>query len=257
MKTRPTNNWTLFASLLAVLVLTFQAVPASAGGDTQQLSKKFKNQTGKIADNFEASVTGGVISSATSNRPGLTASGQGTKNVKFSGNNLSIDEGAVITFTFEFTGTHGQDDMTAYWTKGPDRISGNLLSHGQYLGTDGLHSYLDFHNPSQVDDLYLTGLGYSVQPSFDLFSQDASTLSYTPLNSLTIAPNTTDSIPIGTLPSGSVVVTEGVEQFGTSDATTFYFVNTTLTPEPSSLFLLGSGMLGAGGVLRRRLFTRS
>lgn len=257
MKTHATNNRSLFAALLAVLVLTFQAVPASAGGDTQQLSKKFKNETGKIADNFEASVTGGVISSAASNRQGLSASGQGTKNVKFSGNNLSIDNGAVITFTFEFTGTHGQDDMTAYWTKGPDRISGNLLSHGQYIGTDGLHSYLDFHNPSQVDDLYLTGLGYSVQPSFDLFSQDPSTLSYTPLNPLTIAPNATDSVLVGTLPPGSVVVSEGVEQFGASDAATFYFVNTTVTPEPSSLVLLGSGVLGAATLLRKRLLPRT
>lgn len=257
MKTHNRNNWSPFVALLAVFVLTIQVVPAFADGDTQQLSKKFKNETGKIADNFEASVTGGVISKATSNRQGLTASGQGTKNVKFAGNNLSIDNGAVITFTFEFTGTHGQDDMTAYWTKGPDRISGNLLSHGQYLGTDGLHSYLEFHNPSQVDDLYLTGLGYSVQPSFDLFSQNPSTLTYTLLSPLTIAPNATDSVLLGTLPHGSVVVSEGVEQFGNSDAATFYFVNTTATPEPSSLFLLGSGVLGTGTLLRKRLLTRT
>ena len=203
MKSHSINISKLCAAVFMILAFAVQAMPAFAGGETQQLSKKFKNNTGKIADNFEAGVTHGSITKATSNRQGLSASGQGTKNVKFQGNNLSIDAGAEITFTFEFTDTRGQDDMTAYWTKGPDRISGNLLSHGQYVGTDSLHSYLDFHNPSSIDTLYLSDVGLSFQSSFDLFTQDPSTLSYTAPFSISIAPDSTYSFPIGTLSPGS------------------------------------------------------
>ncbi len=257
MKSHSINISKLCAAVFMILAFAVQAMPAFAGGETQQLSKKFKNNTGKIADNFEAGVTHGSITKATSNRQGLSASGQGTKNVKFQGNNLSIDAGAEITFTFEFTDTRGQDDMTAYWTKGPDRISGNLLSHGQYVGTDSLHSYLDFHNPSSIDTLYLSDVGLSFQSSFDLFTQDPSTLSYTAPFSISIAPDSTYSFPIGTLSPGSVVVTQGLEQFGSSDVSSFYFVNSTVTPEPSSLVLLGSGVLGLSSTLRRRLLARS
>ena len=251
MKTHGTASLASFACILA-LVLSVAVQPAMAGGETQQLKKKIKNETDKTADNFEVSVTGGVISKAQSDRPGFTATGQGTKNVTFKGDGLSIDRNSLTTFTFEFSNTPGEADITAYWTKGPDKISGNLFSGGE---GPGIHSMM-FFNPSPTDTLYLNDIGFSFQPSFDLFAQDPSSLSYTSPTSFSIAPLQTVNISLGALTPGTVVVTDGTEQFGSSYVSEFYRVTPVPSPEPSCLLLLGSGTLGLGGFFRKRLLPR-
>jgi hypothetical protein len=252
MKTHSTTTLATFVCILA-LVLPAMVQPAMAGGEAQQLKKKIKNDTGQTADNFEASVTGGVISKAGSDRPGFTATGEGTKKVTFKGDGLSIDKNSVTTFTFEFSNTPGEADFSAYWTKGNAKISGNLFSGGE---GPGVHSMI-FYNPSPTDTLYLADIGFSFQPSFDLFTQDPSSLSYTSPTSFSIAPLETVDISLGTLTPGTVVVTDGTEQFGSAYVSQFYRVTPIPSPEPGSLLLLGSGILGLSGFLRKRLLTRS
>ena len=53
---------------------------------------------------------------------------------------------------------------------------------------------------------------------------------------------------VGTIPS------EAFTLLGTSSSTTTTTTTTTSTPEPSSIMLFGSGILGLAGVLRRKLF---
>jgi hypothetical protein len=53
---------------------------------------------------------------------------------------------------------------------------------------------------------------------------------------------------VGTIPSESFTV------LGTQSTTTTSTTTTGTTPEPSSILLLGSGILGLAGVLRRKLF---
>jgi hypothetical protein len=54
---------------------------------------------------------------------------------------------------------------------------------------------------------------------------------------------------VGTIPSESFTVL-GYENTTTSTSTT----TTGTTPEPSSIMLFGSGILGLAGMLRRKLF---
>jgi len=53
---------------------------------------------------------------------------------------------------------------------------------------------------------------------------------------------------VGTIPSESFTV------LGSESTTTSSTSTTSTVPEPSSILLLGSGLLGLGGVLRRKLF---
>ena len=53
---------------------------------------------------------------------------------------------------------------------------------------------------------------------------------------------------VGTIPSESFTV------LGTNTSTTTTTTTTGTVPEPSSIMLFGSGILGLAGVLRRKLF---
>ena len=62
-------------------------------------------------------------------------------------------------------------------------------------------------------------------------------------------PSSASENTVGTIPSESFTVL-GSEQSSTTSSTT----TTGTTPEPSSIMLFGSGVLGLAGVLRRKLF---
>jgi len=62
-------------------------------------------------------------------------------------------------------------------------------------------------------------------------------------------PSSASENSVGTIPSESFTI------LGTENSTTTTTTTTTgTTPEPSSILLLGSGMLGLAGILRRKLF---
>jgi len=63
-------------------------------------------------------------------------------------------------------------------------------------------------------------------------------------------PSSASENSVGTIPSESFTVVGGTSTTTTTTTTT----TTATTPEPSSIMLFGSGILGLAGVLRRKLF---
>jgi PEP-CTERM motif-containing protein len=106
------------------------------------------------------------------------------------------------------------------------------------------YGYNVCNEASQALDINLAATG-----TYWLNIQNASVASGDPVywdeNS---GPSSASENTVGTIPSESFTV------LGTQSTTTTSTTTTGTTPEPSSILLLGSGILGLAGVLRRKLF---
>jgi hypothetical protein len=198
-----------------------------------------------VADNFEASIGDGKIVSAKSDVAGFTATGQGSKAVKFKTENV-IPSVRQVTFTFKFEDYSGES-FTAYWTYGDQKIGNNVLTMSQSLFDDGYA----FANLDTVP-LLITDLQFAVNVgSFDIDTSDPSTLSFGPSTSLSIAPGSVGESPLGSFDLSELVVARGTIQFG--DGTPFNFLAVSAVPEPSSAAHFGIALLLlAAGISRKR-----
>ena len=125
----------------------------------------------------------------------------------------------------------------------------------QWLGFAGGTATFTFTNPTEYFGFWLTGLQtfFTSGETVSYNGADGQTLNI-PINvnggaqyfAFTDAGNPFTSVTINNLPTAN-----GTDAWGIDDVS--YNAGSTSTPEPSTLVLLGSGVLGMAGLIRRKL----
>ncbi len=208
---------TRIASLsLLALCLTLAAVPAMA-------QTVYSN--GPINGNTDAwTVNFGFIVSDTFNvtNNNTTITGGSFGMWLFSGDTLTSAELSI---------TSGENSGTSYFDQTVNFTQGACTAN-QY-GYNVCQENTSFSGPTLNAGSYWLNLQNASVPSGDPVYWDENS-----------GPSTASENSIGSIPSEAFTV------LGSSTTTS----STTSVPEPSSILLLGSGILGLAGVLRRKLF---
>jgi hypothetical protein len=178
------------------------------------------------------------------------------------GDAWTIDFGFIVSDTFNVASngtTITGFDFGAHLFPGDTLTSAELsITSGENGGT----SYFDQTVSFTASGCMTNGFGFNVCTESSSFSgptlnagifwvnlQNASIPDGDPVywdeNS---GPSSASENTIGSIPSEAFTV------LGTSSTTTSTTSTTTSVPEPSSILLLGSGVLGLAGMVRRRLF---
>lgn len=207
------------ASLL-VLCLTLAALPAMAG--TIYSNGNTNGNTDAWTINF------GFIVSDTFNvgSGGATITGANFAMWLFPGDTLTSAELSI---------TSGENSGTSYFNQTVSFTQSGCVTNN--YGYNICQEATSFTGVPLNSGTYWLNLQNASVPSGDPVYWDENS-----------GPSSASENSVGTIPSESFTV------LGTSTTTTTTTTTTGTTPEPSSILLLGSGMLGLAGMLRRRLF---
>jgi|SRR5208283_2645384 len=142
----------------------------------------------------------------------------------------------------------------AVWLFPGDGVSGASVQWGLGSSAFGSDIGAGLSTPSLVTDFGLNQFGFDVQEwNFDIFGTNLPSTAWLTLLNISVpsgdpvywdensGPSMAQESSVGTIPS---------ESFDINGTTT----TSSTVPEPSSIMLFGSGILGLAGVLRRKLF---
>ena len=208
------------AALVAFAILSLAAIPALA-------QTVYSN--GPINGNIDAwTVNFGFIVSDTFNvvNNGTTVTGFDFGARLFPGDRLTSAELSI---------TSGENGGTSYFDQTVNFVQSNCMSneYGYNVCTESSA----FSGPTLNAGTFWVNLQNASVPSGDPVFWDEND-----------GPSSASENAIGSIPSEAFTV------LGTSSTTTSTTSTTTSVPEPSSILLLGSGILGLAGLLRRKLF---
>lgn len=208
------------AALVAVGILALAAVPALA-------QTVYSN--GPINGNGDAwTVNFGFIVSDTFNvvNNGTTVTGFDFGVHLFPGDTLTSAELSI---------TSGENGGTTYFDQTVNFVQSNCMVNG--FGFNVCTESSTFSGPTLNAGTFWVNLQNASEPSGDPAYWDENS-----------GPSMASENTIGSIPSEAFTI------LGTSSSATSTTSTTTSVPEPSSILLLGSGILGLAGLLRRKLF---
>ncbi len=210
-----------FASLsLLALCLTLAAVPAAAQTVYNNGPINGNVDAWLIYEDFIVSDTFNVVN----NNTAITGANFGLW--LFPGDTLTSAE---LSITSSENGGTSYFDQTVSFTQG--------MCHGNERGFDVCHENTSFSGPTLNAGTYWLNLDNASVPNGDPVYWDENS-----------GPSSASDNFVGTIPSEAFTV------LGTQSSTTSTSTTTTgTTPEPSSIILFGSGVLGLAGMLRRKL----
>lgn len=205
------------AALIALAILSLAAVPAVA-------QTVYSN--GPINGNGDAwTVNFGFIVSDTFNvvNNGTTVTGFDFGAHLFPGDTLTSAELSI---------TSGENGGTSYFDQTVNFVQSNCVTNG--FGFNVCTESSSFNGPTLNAGTFWVNLQNASIPDGDPVYWDENS-----------GPSSASENTIGSIPSEAFTV------LGTSSSTTS---TTTSVPEPSSIMLLGSGIVGLAGLLHRKLF---
>ncbi len=219
-----------FTSLsLLALCLTLAAVPAAAQTVYNNGPINGNVDAWLIYEDFNVSDTFNVVNNNT------TITGASFGLWVFPGDTVTSAE---LSITSDENGGTSYFDQTVSFTQG--------MCQGNERGFNVCQENTSFSGPTLNAGTYWLNLENAIVPNGDPVYWDEN--SGVGCNSPGCPSSASDN-GLGTIPSESFTVL-GSDSSTTSTSTT----TTGTTPEPSSIMLFGSGVLGLAGVLRRKLF---